>query len=158
MSIINDALKKTAEDLQKNTPPAQNQEPVRPGRRIVLLYILILVAGLFLGNFIFNLLKNKIQPAPPKPKKTALLAVPEAAKPSLPAAQPGITAPKEQKTSTDNFILSGIFLSDEENYALVNNKIVRKNDLVNGAKVEKITLGTVELDTGEEKITLTTNR
>ncbi len=158
MSIINDALKKTEENLQKNTQPPQNQKPIRTGRRIVLLYILILVAGLFLGNFIFNLLKNKIQPTPPKPKKTAALAVPEAAKASLPAAQPGITAPLEQKTTADNFILSGIFLSEEENYALVNNKIVRESDFVNGAKIEKITFNTVELDTGEEKITLTTNR
>ena len=62
MSIINEALKKTEQHLQenavKNTP--LTPKPWQP--KLFLLYVLILSAGLLLGNFIFNLLKHKTEP------------------------------------------------------------------------------------------------
>ena len=62
--------------------------------------------------------------------------------------------PKPEK----KFILSGIFFSANGAYALVNNQIVRENDLVDGAKVGKITVNSVELNNEGKIITLSTNR
>ncbi|MDP2831372.1 MAG: hypothetical protein Q8O02_03905, partial [Candidatus Omnitrophota bacterium] len=57
-----------------------------------------------------------------------------------------------------SFVLNGIFFSDEDGYALVNNQIVRENDYVDGAKVGLITVNTVKLDNAGQTITLSTPR
>ena len=61
MSIINEALKKTEAQLKKNS----NQPgplPHKPsGPKSFIIYILILLLGLLLANFIFTVLKKKIQ-------------------------------------------------------------------------------------------------
>ena len=56
------------------------------------------------------------------------------------------------------FVLNGIFFSDNDSYALINNQIVRENDYVDAAKVSSITANTVELDNAGTTITLTTPR
>jgi len=155
MSIINDALKKTEEDLQKNTVKEQGSAPKPSGPKPWLLYILILVAGLFLGNFIFGLLKDKIQAARITFKKSLEINKPQTL---LPPATQTTTPPPEEKAATSNYILSGIFISDHDGYALINNRIVRKNDYVDGAKVGLITTSTVELDNAGQTITLSINR
>ena len=159
MSIINEALKKTEEDLQKNAAKDQLTAPKSVGSKPALLYVLILLAGLLLGNFIFNLLGKKIQTTQ-TPKKN-ILPVIQAKNLPPPAALPSPT-PKDNKpaliTPEPTFVLNGIFFSDNDGYALVNNQIVREDDFVDGAKVGLITSDTVELDNAGQKITLTTNR
>jgi hypothetical protein len=157
MSIINDALKKTEEHLQKNTTAEQQPNPPSSGPKPFLLYILILVAGLFLGNLIFGLIKNKVHTTPASSKKAAPLAVLPPAPLALPA-QINTPVLSEEKTQTTDFTLNGIFFSDTGSCALINNQIVKENDVVDGAKVETITLTAVELDKAGQKITLSTNR
>lgn len=154
MSIINEALKKTEEHLQKNNATNNslpNQFKIKP----LLLYFLILAAGLLLGNFIFTLLKNKTQINNlPFPKQIQTennnLPLESAILPSQPA--------EELKSTDTNFVLNGIFFSADDSYALINNQIVRENEYVDGAKVGEITTNSVELNNAGSLITLTTPR
>ena len=155
MSIINEALKKTEQHLQKNAAK-DNPLPHKPSRpKPFLLYILILLAGLLLGNFIFISLRHKIQ-AIQTPKKNADVVIQTTNPPPLPVL-PSLP-PEEQKPAETSFVLNGIFFSDNDGYALINNQIVRENDYVDGAKVGLITTNSVELDNTGQRITLTTSR
>ena len=160
MSIINEALKKTEEHLQKNTTK-DNPLPHKPaGPKPFLLYILILLAGLLLSNFIFTLLRHlplgNVSSSTQTPMKNALPVIQITNSPSLPLLP---SQPLEvKKPAKANFVLNGIFFSDNDGYALVNNQIVRENDYVDGAKVGLITANTVELDNAGQTITLATHR
>jgi len=155
MSIINEALKKTEEHLQKNAakdkPSAIKTSLAKP----FLLYILILLAGLLLGNFIFTLLKRKTQTvrAPIKNTNAVIQTTNLFSLPILPS-HPA----EEHKPAKTSFILNGIFFSDNDSYALINNQIVRENDYVDEAKVSLITADSVQLDNAGQTITLTTPR
>jgi hypothetical protein len=157
MSIINEALKKTEEGIQKNTAKDNPPASIKPTPKLFLLYILILLFGLFLGHFIFNQLNHKMKTAhslekaifTPPPQQPATLA---------PSPIEQIPVVNENKPSEASFILNGIFFSDNSVYALVNNQIVRKNDSVDGAKVEEITANTVKLNNAGKLIILSTQR
>ena len=155
MSIINEALKKTEEQLQKNSTNNTSLRSKHSKIKLFLVSILILSAGILLGNFIFILLKNKTKTAQTPKENTLPLIQTKAAlvPPILPS--PSLI---EKKTPAASFVLNGIFFSDNDGYALVNNQIVRENDFVDGAKVSLITANSVELVNADETLTLTTNR
>lgn len=160
MSIINEALKKTEASIQKNSAKNPSLPLSRPKPRPYLFYISILVGGLLLIILIFAVINRKAKPFPlPEPAKTAL---PIETEPQINQPLPVVTSnsapPKEEEKPEKKFILNGIFFSDNDGYALVNNRIVRENDLVDGVKVEKITAHTVELSNEGNIITLSTNR
>jgi len=167
MSIINEALKKTELSIQKNEAIKDTASNGKTSKRPILLYIFILVAGLFLGNLIFSLLTRKAHPA--NIVKTATSAQPiPSLKQQIPAVQtlPATASlPKKENNTPEpevsekpEFILNGIFVSDNDGYALVNNQIVRESETVDGAKVKKITANSVELDLEGTTTTLTTRR
>lgn len=157
MSIINEALKKTEENLQKqsvkNVPSPAKPAKVNP----FLLYALILSAGFLVGSFIFNLISHKQQKNQMPPKENPPVTAEAVVKPPLSTVLPD-QAPKEEKPIEPTFILNGIFYSDNDGYALINNQIVRENDYVDGAKVSLITTNTVELNNAGQKIILTSRR
>ncbi len=158
MSIINEALKKTEQNIQKNAEKVNLPVSSKPGPLPVLLYTLILLAGLFLGNIMFNLLRYKVKPAntsASSQQPLVLTALPAA--PALPSEEkkiPETSLPQNNQA----LVLNGIFFSDNDGYALINNQIVRENDLVDGAKVIKIAANNVELDREGKIITLSTLR
>ena len=155
MSIINEALKKTEEHLQKKTAKDNPLSAKPSGSKPFLLYIVILLVGLLLGNFIFTMLKHKTQGNASPPAAQAKQSL--ASNPPSPAILP--SQPPEIKTLPEaNFVLNGIFFSDNDGYALVNNQIVRENDYVDKAKVELITADSVELDNAGQRITLTRHK
>ncbi|MCX5693552.1 MAG: hypothetical protein NT014_00210 [Candidatus Omnitrophica bacterium] len=156
MSIINDALKKTGEYLQKNSTANTAFPAIPPKVKPLFFYILILLVGLLLGNLIFNFISHKINNQV-TPKKNIPIAT-EAVKPPLPPIQPAQTQEEKKPAEKTPFILNGIFYSDNNGYALINNQIVRENDYVDGAKVSLITTDKVELDNAGQIITLTTHR
>jgi len=160
MSIINEALKKTEASIQKNSAKETTTLNKKTKNKPFLLYILIFIAGIFLSSLIFTIIKQKIAPAhfPETAAKTAPILDKE---PQTAQTAPNNTTPnlaEEQAKPEKKFTLNGIFFSDNDGYALVNNQIVRENDPVDGAKVEKITVNTVELNNEGKIITLSTNR
>jgi len=158
MSIINEALKKTEESIQKSATKETAKPNKKPKSKPHLFYILIFIGSLFLCSLIFTIIKRNIVPASaPEPLKTALINKESQIAPILPVADPS-TFPEEQTKPERKFILNGIFFSNNGGYALVNNQIVRENDLVDGAKVEKITINSVELNNEGKTVTLSTNR
>lgn len=149
MSIINEALKKTGEFIQENEAKNKPAAKTSASPKLLIIYILILLAGVLLSKFIFGLLSRPLQ----SPK---IEAVESSVKPVLPVAA---VAPLENKTTTEpSFVLNGIFFSDNDGYALVNNQIVRENDSVDAATVIRITPDTVELDSNGKFISLSTGR
>ena len=153
MSIINEALKKTEQYIQKNAEKENLLLNSKPNVKPILLYILILLIGLFLGNTIFNLLRSKTKPI--KSAEKIDLRNEKTVTPVVLLSTPILsTIPS---TNKDEFVLNGIFFSDNDGYALVNNQIVRENDLVDGTKVSKITANTVELKQEDKIITLSTH-
>jgi type II secretory pathway component PulC len=161
MSIINEALKKTEETIQRKL----NQESIKPDTKrdlkAYLLYFFIFVIGLFLSSLIFASINHKVKTpqarGAPEAKTTLIIEKKLKENKILPAVAPLVFPEKQDKPKKD-FILNGIFFSDNDGYALVNNQIVRENDSVDGAKVEKITANTVGLNNHGEVITLYTNR
>ncbi len=167
MSIINDALKKTAELIQQNTNP-QLPKSAKPAekRKNLLLYLLIIIGGLFLGNLALNLLAHKAKPEtmPPKPQevkavtpeiKTTALTQTEQAPSAISNVVAAKPAPEEKMNETD-FVLSGIFFSDAEKYVLLNNQILKEGDTIKGATVKNITTNAVELDRQGQSIIIST--
>ena len=155
MSIINEALKKTEEHLQNKALQDNPLPPKTSKTKAFLFYILILLAGILLGNFIFFLLKYKIQTVQaPKQDTQTIVQAPN------PPAEPVLSSESLEKNNPPqaNFILNGIFFSNHDSYALINNQIVRENDYIDGTKVSLITVNSVELDSAGKTITLASPR
>lgn len=62
---------------------------------------------------------------------------------------------KQQRPLSLN--LNGVFISGEEVYALINNRVLRVGDVIEGATVKRITQDTVELEYADSIITLYTH-
>ncbi len=180
MSIINDALKKVEKSLgydysavaaKKNIPP--------PGPRVnnYLIYALIFVFGLFLENTFFLYffrpqaglpgrhylqtqntplqlssqelvdLKEEL-PGQPVPETTQVTLLEPPAAPAAPADEE-----KAEKDRQNALVLNGIFFSQDNGYyALINNKIVKEGDDIEGAIVKSIDLNNVELESKGGKL------
>ncbi|MBU0547844.1 MAG: hypothetical protein KJ710_04175 [Candidatus Omnitrophica bacterium] len=159
MSIINEALKKTEESIQRNSLKEISEPDKKVKLKPYLFYILIFVVGLLLSNIIFTIINRKIEsPHVPEPPKVPPISDRESQVSQTPPAVMPTPLLEKQEQAKKNFILSGIFFSDHDGYALVNNQIIRENDLVDRAKVEKITVNTVELNSEGETIILSTSR
>jgi hypothetical protein len=137
MSIIHDALKKVEQ--------AQNvkaQHVVTPknhsghGRKNNFIFVIFAVVfGLFILNFLLKYSPDK--------------AVKKVVQPSLVEAK--LTSFSENsalKTNSKavNLVLNGVFLADNEWFALINNQIVKKGQEINGAVLKNISFDEVELD------------
>ena len=149
MSIINEALKKTQDQLQvrQQTPPITSLKNNK-----WLWFVAIFVTGGFVGCvmifiFLINVLNPVItpatktvspHPAPPPPADTAPLSS---------SQTPSGTAP---------LVLNGIIVSGDENLALINNRIYKEGAFIGDKKVLKIYRDKVEIFSEGEMFTLTT--
>lgn len=117
MSIIYDALKRTGVKIKETknpiNPPKRNNSKVPRFAYILCILIMIGLIGYFMGR----------------------------SSPVAPPA-PGILPSKELKTATGKRLpplsLTGIFFSDGEYLALINEQAVRKGDFIEGAQIEEI--------------------
>lgn len=155
MSIIHDALKK----VEKSITPNQTLPPIREksGHKFKMSYYLI-AALVMAAAGVFFFKEQAGQPlsasrtnTPTSPFKDPRLQ-PEEKKAATPAAE---TAPSE-KPDAPSLILNGVFFSEGQGYALINNQILKENDLINRARVTRIGMEEVELQLGDETITLST--
>ena len=158
MSIINEALKKTGQFIQENEAKNNPAVKITAAPRPLLIYILILLTGILLSKFIFGLLSHKAQNSSlASSSQSQKVKTAESVAPPVSPAAP-VSLSENNKATKPDFVLNGIFFSDNDGYALVNNQIVRENESVDGAKVAKITSTTVELDNHGELISLSTHR
>ncbi|MCK9604377.1 MAG: general secretion pathway protein GspB [Candidatus Omnitrophica bacterium] len=164
MSIIYDALKKV-ENSSAPQEPAIVKKP-KPNFKLYFLYVLLACVGFFIADIFFKFL-----PGVPKVDTAGLLSKAQQIvkkKPelsvSLQGHLPSAEAPKKEAPLTETresyrpvldnakkqpspeLTLNGVFFSQQEGYALINNRIVKKGDLVEGATVTRIELNEVELD------------
>ncbi len=166
MSIINDALKKVQQNLdrQKKVPAGISTPLTKPAPKerfsdIAEAFIIASFLGslLVLGTFFFLGPKKKALPPPVVDENTSTaekapenLIPPPAAPtpPSIPSGNAG-----EAKNRVFGMTLNGIVKMGEEYVALINNKIVREGDVVGARKVLRIEKDQVKVfDRGETVI------
>lgn len=146
MSIIYDALKKVESSSNKEIPaPEARISGAKPGSRVkvYLIYLSVVCLGLLLGNVFFLFLSHKkmdtetVQVEPP-----ALVKAPADNQLPVVVQQPVDT----KKENTSVFTLNGVFFSQNQGYALINNRIAKVGDTIAGATVKSIDLDEVELE------------
>lgn len=148
MSIIYDALKKvdvsTNDNINSKGKPDKKERKPKPR----LLYILTICFGLFVVS-VFLTFSTKEQ-NPPRSNIT------KSQDTNLSSA---ISKPADiQKQSKISFSLNGVFFSENEGYALINNQIVKEGDKIDGATVMRIGLDEVELEFEGSTIKLSNTR
>jgi type II secretory pathway component PulC len=187
MSIIYDALKKVEGKVDapgSNPISLKIEKASLPKRKInpSLIYAFAILLSIFIAKIAFDLIrrqdkpfakrltesmelvKNKanllMQRKPDVQNKEVLTFTPEphkvVAHPSLEnvvAAAP--LAPKKQ--TPPSLVLNGIFFSEEEGYALINNQILREGESIAGAVLKRINAEDVELEFDGSTIRLSTN-
>lgn len=151
MSIIYDALKKVEQSANgKNITTKITEDDKKQYLRNYLLYGAVVLLGVFTASLFFSLFSKK--PIPPK------LPLPAPAPSPLPMAVTATPAlEQEVKPREASFVLNGIFFSENEGYALINNRIVKIGDEIEGATVVRITSDQVELKQANTSRLLTTN-
>lgn len=147
MSIIYDALKKV--EISKRRDELGPESDKRPKRKTksYLLFILAVCVGLFAASILYEWLTPKISLKSAENKQV------------MPVVDTGAPAPVETKAITPEaalpaLALNGVFFSEDEGYALINNRIVKKGDRIEGATVMKISMEEVDLDFGGSVIKL----
>jgi hypothetical protein len=164
MSIIYDALKKAEKTIHGNLETDIHIKPQNSNLKfkLIALYVGIICLGLIAGNIIFNYLSRpkktiamNAQPLinPPVDKKSAVEKEAESS-----PKQPIPTLPAIENEAREPFVLNGIFFSQDEPFALINNQIVRIGDTVDGALVLRITAKEVELNSAGATIKLSRSR
>ena len=148
MSIIYDALKKAQKAFNFNPKVTLETKPKdRKGRyALYILYVLVVCIGLVVGNAIFGFLPHAEKPS----SKHAKSIQPQTSPPPTPVIvtlyettpAEGINITKKTQVS---LLLNGVFSSEEEGYALINNRVVKEGDEIEGLSVKRVNLDNVEL-------------
>jgi len=177
MSIIYDALKK----VEKSNNPdfkvetEKSNKHYSPKTKTYLAYALVVCVGLFIGNIIFGFLtktnsflnkekkqstQSLVKNRPSVTKKPIVSRYKGLAQKTLPAA-PKVTPHTPPSTSADikkgpeaPWVLNGVFFSENEGYALINNQIAKEGDVIDGATVKRISLNEVELEANGSAVKL----
>lgn len=174
MSVIYDALKKAEKAITNSQGKTDKKEsPSRFRVRLYLVYALVICSGLFIGNSVFVFLhRTKTTSEQPKPlsgilnkdkpvtARTSGMDLPQPIPPEqqIPATKtPPNVSTEMIKGNEGIWVLNGVFFSEDEGYALINNKIVKVGDTVSGATVKGIYLDEVELQTQEGPVKLSTS-
>lgn len=166
MSIIYDALKKAQQNIHKESKtvvesgnePSNLKQKFRP--KILILYILIIGSGLFIGNVLFVILtqsikSNHLRTEKLQTKTQIISQVEDKFQPTKKEETlPEPIREKLPKELKGLFVLNGTFFSQDEGYALINNQIVKVGDVINGATVKRISLNEVELEANGQTIKL----
>lgn len=142
MSIIFDALKKV--DIKLGGPPHKiaaltprksKQNNIVLQLKITALFLVIIIAGFIIAKIFFS----AVVPSAIPNKEAITMA-------NAPVAKKAVSAAAQPEQAQGPFVLNGVFFSEEEGYALVNNQIVQVGDTIDEAKVLKVDWDGVELD------------
>ncbi|OGX19194.1 MAG: hypothetical protein A3K83_07110 [Omnitrophica WOR_2 bacterium RBG_13_44_8b] len=153
MSIIHDALKKVEKNVNEQPGPDKEKaiENRKTRRKLYLIYALVVAIGALAANLAYSYLtssQNKSFTRNKKITKANPLArvMPEPKQALTEKIGPAVSITRKEPSQAQPFVLSGIFFSQNEGYALVNDKIVKNGDKVDGAVVKKVGLDEVELE------------
>lgn len=156
MSIIYDALKK----VQKNGPerPKEKEGAGKQGLRSYLVYALALCFGIALASFLFRFAEGPFTGKPKPPAEALPASVVAVPAQPLPGGNE-LTQPHESQAVAKEgdvpaLVLNGVFFSQGQAYALVNNTIVKEGDEVEGARLKRISPEEVEFDFNGKAIIL----
>jgi hypothetical protein len=151
---------KPEEKLAAKPAPPKKQKRLKS----LIFFILFILLAFFVANLSFSLLskyakreeipssrRSTIQPSIPamQSQQTPTAPIPET--PEVREPEPQI--PKE-KTPLPQLTLNGLFCSEYDSWAMINNEVVKKGDYIAGARVVAISSSEVILDFEGEKITL----
>ena len=179
MSIIYDALKKVEKSTNKDAKPQVSNErkDLKSRIKVYATYVLVAGVGIFLANQIFIFLGKHPVGFALKPEKKTSAALPKrqakaarkresvtyqtlvkevvpVSKKVLAAITPPAISKNLNKETQSPWVLSGVFFSQNEGYALINNQIVKEGDVISGVTVKRISLDEVELDSAGSIIKL----
>jgi hypothetical protein len=134
-----------------------NKKP-KPKFYTYLIYALVLCGGFFAANLLFKFIfpegeltaKKATQPAAAAPLKISPKIVLEAeAKPQetppLSSNENLLLPPETQEQTTPLFVVSGVFFSENQGFAIINDRVVKEGDVIEGATVERINADGVKL-------------
>lgn len=146
MSIIYDALKKIQKSNRTYLDIRVDNGRKYSKYKVYVFYFLIICVGLFIGNIFFNFLNRNGHSSlkhtdEPLIKENSFAPV---NKPPLEKKPIVFTTP--EKKFRESLVLNGVFFSQNEGYALINNQIVKEGDVIGEGKVKRITLDEVELE------------
>ncbi|MFC1804755.1 hypothetical protein ACFLZ3_02885 [Candidatus Omnitrophota bacterium] len=170
MSIIYDALKKveksnTQGDNRPATKPHLNQLEPKAKLKIKPQYLLLILVGLIGAVAIVTITGKRLNSAGILQRKQET-EIPPVRKVEVPTVKIEIPAPETSEQGIAQspqgsperfftiFSLNGIFVSQDDSYALVNNKVVRKGDTVNGATILEIYEDGIDLQVGTKTFSL----
>lgn len=142
MSIIYEALKK----LQKSEPKRHY-----PKKISFFVYIIMAILGILLASLIFLFFTKPKRIIPP-PSPISLVSPKNTLEIKKEEIKP--IEEKELIQKIPSFSLSGILYSDTEKWVMINNRILKEGDTIQGAKVIRISEDGAELDLEGEKIFL----
>jgi len=173
MSIIYDALKKVEGKFDESSQDKENFKPREKTWMNIFLGVMAIGAGFFIAAVIFNsgffdrFIKGGYNVLPPAKSiitmndtKTPPIIPLEKSQPATETGHPKDITPEESATKpilnevAPTLTLNGVFFSENEGYALINNQIVREGDTISGAEVVRITMDGVELKANGRSIKL----
>jgi len=174
MSIIYDALKKVESKLNSdsNIAKPKTEKKSKHNTKKYLLFIVIACLGFVIASISFNLLMPSHKGLSKKDIKNSLLQTDPIQGIMAPAENiadtannPPPLAPREspessqsqKQTQSSLLVLNGVFFSQNQGYALINNRIVKEGDTIDGAIVERISLDGVDLNSAGLVIKLYTS-
>lgn len=159
MSIIYDALKKVEGSIHKPQEAiVKEDKPKRKkGYIIYAIYAVVACVGFFIASIFFGFLRQRNIPAPPSSSLLSRVDTNTADTNVVVKARPQEEkASKEPQGALLSLVLTGVFFSENECYALINNKIVKESDVIDGATVTKINEDGVTLEANGSAISLST--
>ena len=159
MSIIYDALKKVERSLGSYQMKSEKKPAPRPSA--YLFYAAVAVIGIIATGVFYNFFSPRFslteETLSPSPKITKIPGVSLSVKENSAIFSPPLPLSSQLKNKaikklTAAFKLNGVFFSENEGYALINDQIVKEGDTINEATVSKISLDGVELKTSDSLI------
>ena len=147
MSIIYDALKKVEDTNLKDFESPKKQ--IKKRKTTLLLYAGLVVVGFLVAGIIFKAANNQGR------KDTVEDSSLAGHKPEVTLPAPASSASAPLTSPSSRLVLGGILYDETQPYAIINGKIVKAGDSLQGSKLLQIFPDKVELESEDgEKINL----
>lgn len=126
--------------------------------KLLLFCVICAVFGFFSAKLVFDYIARNVKEDKtkiPPPVSSPVVSLPVEAAVTEPAQPPVV---KKEPAPRPTLVLNGVVFSPPSNYALINNKIFKEGDKIEGVTVVRITKDTVEFkDTDDNAFKLSVN-